>query len=542
MNAQGRACSIRRPSRGPRSALADPSGVETKSPVPGNNVVLSLDMQATARGAGGDAAICAAPSSRSIRATATCWRSSARRRSIRTASPSGLSRADYVALSTDLDKPLYNRALAGVYPPGSTVKPFIALAALQNEAMTPDEERYCPGHFRLPGHDAPLPRLAAARPRQRGHARRRSCSRATCTSITSPIAMGIDAMAAGLKQFGFGAPVGLDISGENSGIVPSREWKQKAFARREDQVWFPGETVITGIGQGYTLVTPVQLAHAGATLAARGQRFAPRLLIGTENGVTREVSTRSRRRLPSVAEQRIPRIGKLVHRCDGRRDVRAARLGACARCRARPTASPARPARRRSSASRRTRNTARRTSTSGCATTACSSRSRRPKRRGSRSPSSSRTAAAAPRGRARRAQDLRRVLRSGGLCRSRALNGAGRAGGRPQAARLQRPRRRRAAARDPARDRRRSAWSCCTARSPPTRACSLRQGMRFGLGLAAFFVLRADPAALSAHLHAVGVLARRRRCCSPWRSRARSARARSAGSTSASYGSSRRSS
>jgi penicillin-binding protein 2 len=72
--------------------------------------------------------------------------------------------------------------------------------------------------------------------------------------------------------------------------VPSREWKAKQFTRREDQVWFPGETVITGIGQGYMLVTPIQLAHAGATFAARGQRFAPRLLIGTEDSVTREVS------------------------------------------------------------------------------------------------------------------------------------------------------------------------------------------------------------------------------------------------------------
>jgi penicillin-binding protein 2 len=115
--------------------------------------------------------------------------------------------------------------------------------------------------------------------------------------------MGIDAMADGLRQFGFGAPVGLDINGEGSGVVPSREWKQKQFARREDQVWFPGETVITGIGQGYTLVTPIQLAHAGAAFAARGQRFAPRLMIGTENPLTREVVHMDPKALPSVAEQ-----------------------------------------------------------------------------------------------------------------------------------------------------------------------------------------------------------------------------------------------
>ena len=127
------------------------------------------------------------------------------------------------------------------------------------------------------------------------------------------VAMGIDAMAAGLKQFGFGAPVGLDISGESAGIVPSREWKQKAYARREDQVWYPGETVITGIGQGYTTVTPIQLAHAGATFAARGQRFAPRLLIGTENPVTRAVTLTEPTALPSVAEQD-PAHWQIVHR------------------------------------------------------------------------------------------------------------------------------------------------------------------------------------------------------------------------------------
>jgi penicillin-binding protein 2 len=115
--------------------------------------------------------------------------------------------------------------------------------------------------------------------------------------------MGIDAMAEGLKQFGFGAPVGLDINGESSGVVPSREWKTKQFTRRADQIWFPGETVITGIGQGYMLVTPVQLAHAGATLAARGQRFAPRLLIGTEDAITREVQHMEPKALPNVAEQ-----------------------------------------------------------------------------------------------------------------------------------------------------------------------------------------------------------------------------------------------
>jgi penicillin-binding protein 2 len=214
----------------------------------------------------------------------------------------GLSRADYVALSTDPDKPLYNRSLAGSYPPGSTVKPFLALAALQNEAMTVEEEKYCPGHFRLPGQTH---RYRDWRPQGHGNVNMHNAIVQSCDVYFYhlAVAMGIDAMANGLRQFGFGAPVGLDINGENSGVVPSREWKAKQFTRRADQVWFPGETVITGIGQGYMLVTPVQLAHAGATFAARGQRFAPRLLIGTEDSITREVRYTDPKPLPGVADQ-----------------------------------------------------------------------------------------------------------------------------------------------------------------------------------------------------------------------------------------------
>jgi penicillin-binding protein 2 len=102
------------------------------------------------------------------------------------------------------------------------------------------------------------------------------------------VALEIDNIESFLKGFGFGAPTGLDIAGESPGVVPSRAWKREQFARPEDQVWFPGETVITGIGQGFTQITPLQLAHAAATLAARGKSFRPRLLIGTENAVSRD--------------------------------------------------------------------------------------------------------------------------------------------------------------------------------------------------------------------------------------------------------------
>jgi penicillin-binding protein 2 len=297
VNAQGRVLDV----IGAGDTLADSRGVATKLPVPGRNVVVSLDMrlQLAAQEALENlrgAVVAIDPRNGDVLALVSTPSFDPNRFA------TGLSRTDYNALLTDPDKPLYNRALAGVYPPGSTVKPFLALAALENEAMTPDEERFCPGHFRLPGQTH---RYRDWRPQGHGNVNMHSAIVQSCDVYFYhlAVAMGIDAMSEGLKQFGFGAPVGLDISGEASGVVPSREWKRKAYRRREDQVWFPGETVITGIGQGYTTVTPIQLAHAGATLAARGQRFKPRLLIATEDALTREVTYTEPLALESVPDR-----------------------------------------------------------------------------------------------------------------------------------------------------------------------------------------------------------------------------------------------
>jgi penicillin-binding protein 2 len=222
----------------------------------------------------------------------------------------GMSRRDYVALNQDPDKPLFNRALAGTYPPGSTVKPFIALTALQHESVVPEHEVYCPGEWRLPGQTH---RYREGRGGVHGNV---DLSRAIVRSCDVyfyqlAVAIGIENLSSGLTAFGFGAPTGLDISGEQSGIVPSPEWKKRNFSRREDQVWFPGETVITGIGQGYMLVTPVQLASAGATLAARGTHFVPRLLLGAENPVSGEMTWIDPVALPSI-EDHAPEHWQLV--------------------------------------------------------------------------------------------------------------------------------------------------------------------------------------------------------------------------------------
>jgi len=276
------------------------NGVETKSPVPGDNVVLTLDMklQLAAQEALQDmrgAVVAIDPRNGDVLALVSTPAFDPNRFA------EGMSRGDYVALTTDPDKPLYNRALAGVYPPGSTVKPFIALTALQHESVIPDHEVYCPGEWRLPGQTH---RYREGRGGVHGKVDLHTAIVRSCDVYfyQLAIAMGIDNLASGLTAFGFGAPTGLDIGGEQSGIVPSPEWKKNNFSRREDQIWFPGETVITGIGQGYMLVTPIQLASAGATLAARGTRFEPRLLLGTENGLTGEMSWVEPIALPSIED------------------------------------------------------------------------------------------------------------------------------------------------------------------------------------------------------------------------------------------------
>ena len=296
VNAQGRV--LFDPAVGGPDGSAGVAGVETKWPTPGENLVLSLDMrlqlatqQAMQEVRG--AAVVIDPSNGDVLALVSTPSFDPNRFA------TGLSRADFVSLNTDPDKPLLNRALAGRYPPGSTMKPFLALAALQYEAVDPGKTVFCPGHFRLPGQTH---RYRDWRPQGHGQVDMHDAIVQSCDVYfyNLALALGIDNMAVGMRAFGFGAPTGLDISGENNGVVPSREWKARQFARREDKVWFPGETVITGIGQGFTLVTPVQLAHAGAVLAARGKSFKPRLLIGTEDALTRETKWTEPQPLPGI--------------------------------------------------------------------------------------------------------------------------------------------------------------------------------------------------------------------------------------------------
>jgi penicillin-binding protein 2 len=197
----------------------------------------------------------------------------------------GMSRKQYRTLQDDPDLPLFNRALRGSYPPGSTIKPFLGLAGLSHDVRDPDEKVFCGGHYRIPGNTH---RYRDWKPAGHGPMTLHAAIEQSCDVYFYGLAreLGIDRMEIFLKKFGLGNRTGIDIAGEKPGLIPSREWKKQAFSEREDQVWFPGETVITGIGQGYMLVTPLQLAHATATLANRGIRYRPTLLRAFADSVT----------------------------------------------------------------------------------------------------------------------------------------------------------------------------------------------------------------------------------------------------------------
>ena len=195
----------------------------------------------------------------------------------------GISRADYAALTAAPSRPLYNRALQGGYEPGSTLKPFIGLAGLELGVRTPADTTLSTGEYRLPG----MPQ--SWRDWKKGGHGRVDLNEALAQSVNSyfydlAVDIGIDRLGQYLSQFGFGTPTGIDLNGEARGILPSRAWKQARF----QQPWYPGETVISGIGQGYWVVTPIQLGSALATLAAGTVRHPPRLLLATQDGVNTE--------------------------------------------------------------------------------------------------------------------------------------------------------------------------------------------------------------------------------------------------------------
>lgn len=209
----------------------------------------------------------------------------------------GLTRPEYLALTEDPRRPMYDRALRGVYPPGSTVKPLMALAALEYGIVAPEYSRYCRGQYRMPGVSRPW---RDWKPGGHGEVDMRKALATSCDVYFYDLAnqMGVDRIHDYLAQFGMGALTGIDIPGEKNGLLPSTDWKKRAFRRKEAQMWFPGDTISIGIGQGYMLATPLQLAHFTATIATRGKRFKPRLVRAVRNVSTGKVDELAPAALP----------------------------------------------------------------------------------------------------------------------------------------------------------------------------------------------------------------------------------------------------
>lgn len=211
----------------------------------------------------------------------------------------GMSPSEYNTLRNDENRPLFNRAVRGTYPPGSTIKPMLSLAALEVGATNLTRRTVCIGWYSLPGSSH---RYRDWKPEGHGEVDLHDAISQSCDVYFYEISrdIGIDTMNVYLDQFGLGKPSGLDMVGESDGINPSREWKRQAFRERADQVWFPGETIIASIGQGYMLATPLQLANAAAALGARGKRFKPHLVAAVEDSITGQRTLMAPERLPSV--------------------------------------------------------------------------------------------------------------------------------------------------------------------------------------------------------------------------------------------------
>jgi penicillin-binding protein 2 len=263
-------------------------------PVSGSNLYLTLDshVQQVAEEAFGDfsgSAIAIDPNNGDILAFV----------SLPTYDPNpfvnGIDYDDYAALRNNDKEPLFNRALRGQYPPGSTVKPFMGLAGLETGVSNENSRTYCPGFYMLAGKDRKYRDW-----KRSGHgtvdlsiAITQSCDVYFYDLAQS---MGIDRIHDYLQHFGFGRASGIDIQGELPGLLPSKEWKRS----RRNQPWFPGETIITGIGQGFFLVTPIQLATATAALANGGHMLQPQIVHAEQEAETDDLLPHQPQRLETI--------------------------------------------------------------------------------------------------------------------------------------------------------------------------------------------------------------------------------------------------
>jgi penicillin-binding protein 2 len=196
----------------------------------------------------------------------------------------GIDPQSWDELNNSPDVPLNNRALRGQYPPGSTIKPFMALAGLHFHTRTPEQTIVDNGVYYLPGSSRQYRDWKAG---GHGIVNMFKAIQMSCDIYFYGLAteLGIDNIFNFLSRFGFGQKTGIDLEGETSGLLPSQDWKMKRY----QQIWYPGDTVSVGIGQGYTLVTPMQLAFATATLANNGVAFRPHLVKEVRSSVDNQV-------------------------------------------------------------------------------------------------------------------------------------------------------------------------------------------------------------------------------------------------------------
>jgi penicillin-binding protein 2 len=210
----------------------------------------------------------------------------------------GIDVENWRELNDSLDKPLLNRALRGTYPPGSTFKPFMAMAALTTGKRSPTTIIHDGGSFQFGNHtfrshgDKGLGPVDMVRSIVKS-------SNVYYYSLANE--MGVDLMHEALSPFLLGSKTGIDVEGEVTGLLPSTEWKRRYYKKPEQQKWYAGETISLGIGQGYNNFTMLQLASATATLVSGGQRFAPRLAREIENVMTHEKTRVAGQALPPLA-------------------------------------------------------------------------------------------------------------------------------------------------------------------------------------------------------------------------------------------------
>jgi penicillin-binding protein 2 len=267
------------------------------APVPGNNLTLTVDarLQQIAEQAFGDrkgALVAIEPSTGGILALV----------SVPNYDPNlfvdGIDSQNWDMLNTSPDKPMVNRALNGAYPPGSTFKPFMALAALTLGKRRPEQAISDPGFFNFGGHTFRDDKKGG-----HGSVDMYKSIVHSCDTYYYMLAndLGIDNIAGFMGSLGLGSRTGVDVEGESEGVLPSQEWKRKRFKKPEQQKWYAGETISIGIGQGYNAYTPIQLAQATAILANNGVVFRPHLvrhITDARTGAKTPVEPRPVRTLP----------------------------------------------------------------------------------------------------------------------------------------------------------------------------------------------------------------------------------------------------